>query len=203
MRFCLQPTGTLLPCASSYRLIRYYTAPTRPDRKHRMANRVLRIGGASGFWGDAERATPQLLNVAGLDYLVLRLPGRDHHVLHGRARGQGRQQGLCDGFCQRRDAAPLELSRSAALKLSPMRAASTRRLARGAARRHRAAGPGPEGRLVLGDDLMRAQGTSHGPGHDGDVFRRRLSPPDTVLSINAYLGAFPIAPALTAAPISS
>jgi len=34
-----------------------------------MANRVLRIGGASGFWGDAAQAPPQLLNVAGLYYI--------------------------------------------------------------------------------------------------------------------------------------
>ncbi len=35
-----------------------------------MADKVLRIGGASGFWGDAARATPQLLQVEGLDYLA-------------------------------------------------------------------------------------------------------------------------------------
>ena len=32
-----------------------------------MSDKVLRIGGASGFWGDAARATPQLLNSDGLD----------------------------------------------------------------------------------------------------------------------------------------
>ena len=35
-----------------------------------MADTVVRIGGASGFWGDAARSTAQLLDVAGLDYLV-------------------------------------------------------------------------------------------------------------------------------------
>ena len=35
-----------------------------------MSDKVLRIGGASGFWGDAARATPQLLDVEGLDYIV-------------------------------------------------------------------------------------------------------------------------------------
>ena len=35
-----------------------------------MADKVLRIGGASGFWGDAARATPQLLDVEGLHYIV-------------------------------------------------------------------------------------------------------------------------------------
>lgn len=32
--------------------------------------RVVRIGGASGFWGDSSLAVPQLLNAGGLDYLV-------------------------------------------------------------------------------------------------------------------------------------
>ena len=35
-----------------------------------MSDQVVRIGGASGFWGDAARATPQLLNVESLDYMV-------------------------------------------------------------------------------------------------------------------------------------
>ena len=35
-----------------------------------MTDTILRIGGASGFWGDAARATPQLLSVVGLDYIV-------------------------------------------------------------------------------------------------------------------------------------
>ena len=30
----------------------------------------IRIGGASGFWGDSVVATPQLLNANNLDFLV-------------------------------------------------------------------------------------------------------------------------------------
>ena len=33
-------------------------------------NRTIRIGGASGFWGDASLATAQLLGDGALDYLV-------------------------------------------------------------------------------------------------------------------------------------
>src|SRR6516225_7784373 len=32
--------------------------------------KTIRIGGASGFWGDSAIATPQLLAVPGLQYLV-------------------------------------------------------------------------------------------------------------------------------------
>ena len=35
-----------------------------------MADTTIRIGGASGFWGEAALATPQLLKAGGLDYLV-------------------------------------------------------------------------------------------------------------------------------------
>ncbi len=32
--------------------------------------KTIKIGGASGFWGEAVSSTPQLLQVDGLDYLV-------------------------------------------------------------------------------------------------------------------------------------
>ena len=35
-----------------------------------MSEKTIRIGGASGFWGDAARATPQLLATPDLDYIV-------------------------------------------------------------------------------------------------------------------------------------
>ena len=31
---------------------------------------TIRIGGASGYWGESMMATPQLLQVEGMDYLV-------------------------------------------------------------------------------------------------------------------------------------
>ena len=42
-----------------------------------MTDKLLRIGGASGFWGDAARATPQLLDVPGEQLsvvLITKLP---------------------------------------------------------------------------------------------------------------------------------
>ena len=34
------------------------------------SRRTIRIGGASGYWGDADMAVPQLLAAGDIDYLV-------------------------------------------------------------------------------------------------------------------------------------
>ena len=35
-----------------------------------MTGKAIRIGGASGYWGESAMATPQLLAAGGLDYIV-------------------------------------------------------------------------------------------------------------------------------------
>lgn len=35
-----------------------------------MSDKIIRIGGASGYWGDSAMATPQMLDAGGIDYLV-------------------------------------------------------------------------------------------------------------------------------------
>ena len=35
-----------------------------------MAEKTIRIGGASGYWGESAMATPQLLGAGGLEYIV-------------------------------------------------------------------------------------------------------------------------------------
>ncbi|MCX7225999.1 MAG: acyclic terpene utilization AtuA family protein, partial [Burkholderiales bacterium] len=37
---------------------------------HTQADRVVRIGGASGFWGDSSLGAPQLVSSGQIDYLV-------------------------------------------------------------------------------------------------------------------------------------
>src|SRR5271165_5405501 len=45
-------------------------APRGGSGTNKMSNKVVRIGGASGAWGDSPRALGQLLG-AGVDYLMM------------------------------------------------------------------------------------------------------------------------------------
>ena len=63
-----------------------------------MADKVLRIGGASGFWGDAARATPQLLAAEALDYIVYDYLAEITMSIMARARAQDETKGYALDF---------------------------------------------------------------------------------------------------------
>lgn len=58
-----------------------------------MSERVIRIGGASGFWGESAMATPQLLAAGGLDYIVFDYLAEITMSIMARARSRDPERG--------------------------------------------------------------------------------------------------------------
>ncbi|NQX88489.1 MAG: DUF1446 domain-containing protein [Halioglobus sp.] len=162
-----------------------------------MADKVVRVGGASGFWGDAARATAQLISVDALDFLVYDYLAEVTMSIMARARVKNEARGYAIDFI------------SAAMKPN-----LTAIAARGIKVVSNAGGVNPEAcanalqleihaqglklkvACVTGDDLM-----THVPELAARGIREMFSaatfpPIESVLSTNAYLGAFPIAKAL-------
>ena len=162
-----------------------------------MTDAVLRIGGASGFWGDAARATPQLLNVESLDYIVYDYLAEITMSIMARARAKDEMKGYASDFV------------SVAMKPNLTVIAE-----RGIKVISNAGGVNPEACVhalrgviadqglsltvacVVGDDLLSRK-ESIQTSAITEMFSGAAFPPtEKLLSINAYLGAFPIAQAL-------
>ncbi len=162
-----------------------------------MADKVLRIGGASGFWGDAARATPQLLNVAGLDYIVYDYLAEITMSIMARARAKDDSKGYAVDFVSA--AMQPHLARFAACGIKVIsNAGGVNPQACVAALRAIIAQQGLNLKVacVVGDDLLDRKEQLQAQGITEMFSGSAFPPAEKVLSINAYLGAFPIAHAL-------
>jgi hypothetical protein len=162
-----------------------------------MTDKVLRIGGASGFWGDAARATPQLLDSPGLDYIVYDYLAEITMSIMARARSKDESKGYALDFL------------SAAMKPNLATIAE-----RGIKVISNAGGVNPQAcaealraviaeqglaltvACIVGDDLMANAGALQADGITEMFSGETFPAADKLQSINAYLGAFPIARAL-------
>ncbi|MEZ5740235.1 MAG: acyclic terpene utilization AtuA family protein [Burkholderiaceae bacterium] len=162
-----------------------------------MTNSSIRIGAASGFWGDTASAAPQLLAGGPLDFLVFDYLAEVTMSILATQRRRDPAMGYATDFVQvtLRALLPELLQRRVRVVAN---AGGVNPLACRDAVMALAAELGVSVKVgvVLGDDLTGQADTLANAGYremfTGEAF------PDKVVSINAYLGARPIACALDA-----
>jgi hypothetical protein len=162
-----------------------------------MVETTLRIAGASGFWGDATRATPQLLKEGNVDFIAYDYLAEITMSIMARARAKNPEYGYALDFVTAAMQPNLkEIARQGVKIVSNAGGVNPQACAN--ALRTVIAEMGLELTVacVLGDDLMGQRDTLAGQGYT-EMFSGAAFPAvGKIASINAYLGAFPIAKAL-------
>lgn len=157
---------------------------------------TVRIGGASGFWGDSMVAAPQLVR-AGVDYLVFDYLAETTMAILAAARARKPELGYATDFVDIAMQSVLaEVKRQGIRVVSNAGGINPQGCAAALQALAQAQGIALRIAVVEGDDVsaqmpaLRAVGTR-------DMFTGETLP-EKVLSANAYLGATPIAAALAA-----
>ena len=162
---------------------------------HSKRRKTVRIGGASGFWGDSNLAALQLVRGGQLDYLVFDYLAEVTMSIMARARENDPEQGYALDFVT----VVMKQCLKAIVKqditvISNAGGMNPEACGRAIEALAEALGLSVRVAVVTGDDRMDALDTLRNDGvvemFTGDAL------PDACLSANAYLGAFPIAFAL-------
>lgn len=158
---------------------------------------TIRIGCASGFWGDSSIATPQLLKNGALDYLVFDYLAEITMSIMARARADDPAMGYAHDFVTQvmKDALP-ELARQNIKVISNAGGVNPQACAEALRKLIADAGLRLNVATVTGDDLMHRVEDFRALGVK-EMFSAAAMPPK-FMSVNAYLGATPIASALDA-----
>ena len=161
-----------------------------------MNERIVRIGGASGFWGDSPEAAGQLLK-AGVDYIMFDYLAEVTMAIMARARAKDPAQGYATDFVKTVMASILPEIASRKVKVLANAGGINPHACRDALLELlEAQGLKLKVAIVLGDDLMDRSDRYRAEGLReidlGTLF------PKKPWSANAYLGAVPIAAALAA-----
>jgi Acyclic terpene utilisation family protein AtuA len=161
-----------------------------------VSDRTVNIGGAAGMWGDSYLSTPQLLADGRCDYLIYDALAEVTMAILTKAQMKNLDRGYAEDvitnigthLCQMREQGTKVITNAGGV--NPQSAAA--RL------RSTAAAAGIKVRIatVSGDDLMPQLDSLR--THDAREMTRGTPIPDRPISMNAYLGAQPIAAALDA-----
>ena len=162
-----------------------------------MSEKTVTIGGASGFWGETASSTAQLLADGQLDYLVYDYLAEITMSIMARARATNPQLGFATDFVSAVLAPNLaDIARQGVRVISNAGgvnpeacAAAVRALVTEQQLDLKVA-------VITGDDLL-ARADEFAEAGVTEMFSGGPMPPrNTIASVNAYLGAFPIAQAL-------
>ena len=160
-------------------------------------SKKIRIGGASGYWGESMMATPQLLQVDGLDYLVYDFLAEITMSIMARARASRPEAGYATDFITGVMKPNLRDIADKKVKILT-NAGGVNPQSCGAAARALIAEMGLDLKVAVisGDDLLANgdQLTAYKDMFSGAEFPEV----DKLASVNAYLGGFPVAAALDA-----
>ncbi len=161
-----------------------------------MIAKTIRIGGASAFWGDTSISTPQLLQSGNCDVLVYDYLAEITMSLMARARAKDPAAGYAADFVST-IAAHFQTIADRGIKVIA-NAGGVNPLACAKALEKQIAQAGLDIKVgvVLGDDLLDR--AAEFKARDIAEMFSGAPMPDSPLSINAYLGAWPIAAALDA-----
>jgi len=158
-----------------------------------MAERIVRIGGASGAWGDSPRAVPQLLQ-GPVNYLMMDYLAEVTLSLLARARMKSPDGGFPPDFAlYLRDSLP-EIALRGIKVVANAGGVNPRGCSAALQKMCDESGLSLRIATVEGDDLMPLIGALREQGVREAVTGAEL--PQRLLSANAYLGALPIKAAL-------
>lgn len=158
-------------------------------------SRTIRIGGASGFWGDSAIATPQLLGVPGLQYLVYDYLAETTMSILARARDKDPAMGYATDFVQAAMAPNLAAICAKGVRVVANAGGLNPQACRDAvAAAARAQGLAPRIAIVEGDDVLPQFERLRTLGLRD--LNTNEAPPARLYSANAYVGARGITQAL-------
>ena len=161
-----------------------------------MAEKIVRIGGASGAFVDSAIAVPQLLKVPDLDYLVFDYLAEGSMSIFGKMQAANPALGYMPDFVDVHVGPYLAEMKAKGVKaVANAGGLNPRGLAAALRKRAEEMGVKLTVAAIDGDDLRDRQAELD-TGAIRDMFSGKPFPAVPVTSINAYLGAFPIAAAL-------
>ncbi|GLQ05550.1 acyclic terpene utilization AtuA family protein [Sneathiella chinensis] len=159
--------------------------------------KAIRIGGASGYWGDSQEAPRQLVMQGNIDYLVFDYLAEVTMSILARARQKSPELGYARDFVDLVMGPLLKDIKAKGIKVvANAGGVNTRACAEAVAKIAREQNIHIRIAFVEGDDLMDQEDQLQ--AMDIKEMFTGAPMPSSLISANAYLGAFPIAAALDA-----